>query len=277
MMNDSLSIIIVNYNSGPFLSKCLKALFAEEHGFPIHPILVDNHSSDDSILMIEAEFPKITVIKNSRNLGFAKACNQGLAFVRSQYVLFLNPDAFVKKRTLRRCVRFMDANRRVGIMGCRLLTLEGNLQPSCADFPFVHKLLWDHFLRFGIFSNRVREKRLIRYWKHDKLRGVDWILGAFMLTRADLLKELGGFDEDFFLYGEDMELCYRIKQKGWHVVYLPSAEVIHVGNPVWDRKRVLSVHHAILTFYEKHFSFLEILLFRLFIKLKALSLCQQNA
>lgn len=272
-MTGPLSIVIVSCNSGPFLEECLNVVFRGQHGFSVKVILVDNHSSDGSVERIETEFPELTFIRNNRNLGFAKACNQGLQFARGDYVLFLNPDAFIKGDALARCVTFMDVNTDVGMLGCRLLNMDGTLQPSCSDFPFIHKLFLEHLLRNRIFSQALRRKLLLKYWKHDKIREVDWVLGAFMLSRLGLLKKLKGFDEDFFLYGEDMELCYRIKQNRWKIAFLPDAKVIHVGNPVWDKERVLRVHNAILMFYKKHFPLPKVLFLRLIMKTASLLPC----
>jgi GT2 family glycosyltransferase len=275
-MYGPLSIIIVSYNSGPFLEKCLNAIFREEHGFSVKVILVDNHSRDGSIERIETEFPELTCVRNNQNLGFAKACNQGLELANGEYVLFLNPDAFIKSDTLARCVTFMDVNTDVGMMGCRLLNMDGTFQPSCSDFPYIHKLFLDHLLRNRIFPHALRHRLLLKYWTHDQIREVDWILGAFMLSRLGLLKELRGFDEDFFLYGEDMELCYRIKQNRWKIAFFPDAMVMHMGNPVWDSKRVLRVHKAILMFYKKHFSLPKKAFLQLIMKIDSFLSCQPS-
>lgn len=275
-MNGPLSIIIVSHNSGSFLKKCLNAIFHGQHRFSVNVILVDNRSSDGSVERIETEFPELTFIRNNRNLGFAKACNQGLQLACGGYVLFLNPDALIKSDALAKCLTFMDVNTDVGMLGCRLLNMDGTLQPSCSDFPFIHKLFLDHLLRNRIFPQTLKQKFLLKYWTHNQIREVDWILGAFMLSRLGLLKKLKGFDEDFFLYGEDMELCYRIKQNRWKIAFLPDAEVIHVGNPVWDKDRVLRVHNAILMFYKKHFPLPKVLFLRLIMKAASFLPCPRS-
>lgn len=276
-MIERLSIIIVTYNSGMFVEKCLKTIFHRPHGFSLKVIVIDNHSSDGGIDRIETEFPELTIIRNNQNLGFAKACNQGLQLARGDYVLFLNPDTVIKKDTLGKCVTFMDVNANVGMLGCRLLNMDETLQPSCSDFPFVHKLFLDHLPGKRIFLQVLKRKLLLKYWTHDKTREVGWILGAFMLSRLSLLKKLKGFDEDFFLYGEDMELCYRIKRNKWKVVFFADAEIIHAGNPVWDKERVIRVHNAILLFYKKHFLFPKVMLLHLFMKASAVLPCARPA
>lgn len=261
-MNGPLTIIIVNYNSGEALRKCLESVFCKHQGISLNVIVVDNHSWDGSNDRIEVEFPDVMNIRNDENLGFAKACNQGLKFVQGNYLLFLNPDTLIEDDALDRCVEFMDLNPDVGVLGCKLRNPDGSLQPSCADFPFIHKLALDHILRNRIFPDALREKALLKYWAHDEIRKVDWILGAFMLVRRKLMEDLKGFDERFFLYGEDLELCYRIRKTGLEVVFFSNAEIIHIGNPMWDDERKERVHHALLTFYRKHLSLWQYILLR---------------
>lgn len=261
-MNGPLSIVIVNYNSGEALRKCLESIFCKHQGISLNVIVVDNHSWDGSKDGIEVQFPDVMIIRNDKNLGFAKGCNQGLEFARGDYVLFLNPDTLIKNDTLARCVEFMDLSSDVGVLGCKLLNLDGSLQPSCSNFPFIHRLFLDHMLKNRIFPNAIRQKSLLKYWAHDEIRKVDWVLGAFMLVRRGLMETLKGFDEGFFLYGEDMELCYRIRKTGLDVVFFSNAEIIHIGNPVWDDERKGRVHHALLTFYRKHLSVWQYILLR---------------
>lgn len=266
-----LSIVIVTYNSRPYLEQCLKAVFRERNTLSLEVILVDNHSSDRGTEDLSTRFSPLSVIRNGANAGFARACNQGLERAHGTYVLFLNPDTVVSEDALIKCVRYMDANEAVGILGCRLRHPEGVVQPSCSDFPFVEKLFLDHLLRIRLFSPALRQKRLLKYWRHNEIREVDWILGAFMLSRRRLLNTLNGFDEDFFLYGEDMDLCYRIRQYGYKTVYFPHAETLHVGNPVWNRERIIRVHQAMLMFYRKHFSLPAVLLLRLMLQVEIVS------
>jgi len=259
-MTLSLSVIIVNYNTTALLERCLASLFSNCDGISIEIIVIDNNSSDGSIEKIAAKFLDVSLIENDRNLGFAKACNQGLGLARNDYVLFLNPDTIILGDTFAQCVEFFHSNRNIGLLGCRLLNVGGGLQPSCGDFPYLHKIFLDHILRREFFPEAFRQKMLLRYWPHDRIREVDWVLGAFMLTRRPLMEKLKGFDEDFFLYGEDLDLCYRIKKAGWRVVFFPEAEVVHVGNPVWDAERLVRVYDATLMFYRKHFSLPKVIL-----------------
>jgi len=275
-MNRPLTIIIVNYNSGKGLRKCLNSIFANRQGPAVEVIVIDNRSSDGSESIIKSYFRHVQLIKNPENLGFSKACNQGFKLSNGDYVLFLNPDTIIKNDALQQCLQFMNSNPTVGLLGPKLLNMDGTCQPSCADFPFLHKLFLDHLLRNKFLGDSIRNNFLLKYWAHDEIRDVDWVLGAFMLTRSVLIKHLGGFDECFFLYGEDLELCYRIKRAGWKVVFFPYAEVFHLGNPVWDSERLNRVHSATLTFYRKHLSFPKFTLLNLLMKMVFHLSCEKS-
>jgi GT2 family glycosyltransferase len=254
-MTPSLSIIIVNFNAGHHLMNCLESVFSSNYPEEFEVIVVDNNSSDDSIDAINDGFSDVKLIKNTSNLGFAKACNQGLESAVNNYVLFLNPDTIVRHDALVKSVDFIDSNPDIGLIGCRLLSKNGSLQSSCADFPYLRTIVLDHLFRWWKLSNAVRAKMLLKYWTHDEIREVDWMLGAFLMTRRSVLTAIGGFDEAFFLYGEDLDLCFRIKQAGWKVVFFPDAQIIHIGNSVWDSDRRDRVYQALVGFHRKHFGF----------------------
>ncbi len=250
----SLSIIIVNYNTTVLLKKCLASVLSNEGEIAREIIVVDNHSSDGGPASLKERFQDVKIIENQSNLGFSKACNQGLALAIGDYILFLNPDTTVPDRTLDSCMAFIHEHQDIGALGCRLLNGDGSLQPSCADFPYLHKIFLDHLLGWKCFPKTMRKKCLLKHWAHDRTREVDWFLGAFMLARRSLMERLRGFDEDFFFYGEDLDLCYRIRQTGWKVVFFSEATVFHVGNSVWENARISLVYDALLKFYRKHFS-----------------------
>ena len=252
-MSCSVSVIIVNYNTTALLERCLESLFSDGHGLSIEIIVVDNYSSDKGLQKTIDKYQNVLWIRNEENLGFAKACNQGLKMAKADYVLFLNPDTIISKKNLDQCLTFMDTHGDIGLLGCTLLNGDGSLQPSCADFPYLHKIFLDHLTRWKYFPQKLRSRWLLRYWPHDTIRDVDWVLGAFMLTRRKLVDQLKGFDEDYFLYGEDLDLCYRIRKAGWRVTFFSDAAVFHAGNPIWDQARKDLVYDALLKFYGKHF------------------------
>ncbi len=264
MLKGTLTIIIVNYNSTDLLLNCLHSIFFTQNELTLQVIVVDNNSSDKSKEKVKIWFPQVFFLQNDKNVGFSRACNQGLQVAQGRYVLFLNPDTIIKNNVFTKCLKYLEAHTDAGLLGCKLINADGSLQPSCADFPYIHKLILGHIVRWKIFPNKIKEKFLLKYWKHNKIREVDWVLGAFMMARIDLLKQIGGFNESFFLYGEDLDLCYRLQGEGWKIIFFPHAEILHFGNPTWDNSRLALVYNALFTFYSEHFSKTKTRLFRLF-------------
>ncbi len=216
-----LSVIIVNYNSGDFLISCLRSLgkLANEIRYDLY--IVDNASSDKSLQEAQKLFPKIVYIKNGQNLGFGKANNQAIKLVKTDYILLLNPDTKVLEGTISYMVNFMDDHPDVGAASCRVLLANGSLDwASHRGFPTP----WASFLYF-VF----KDKRLYNLTDRDmeSIHEVDSIVGAFMMLRKSVLDEVGLFDEDYFLYAEDIDLCFRIKQAGYKIVYVPKVKIIH--------------------------------------------------
>ena len=252
-MSRSVSVVIVNYNTTALLERCLKSLLSDGTGILMEIIVVDNYSWDKDFKKTICRYQNVRWIRNEQNFGFSKACNQGLEIATAESILFLNPDTVIPNTTLDQCLTFMDTHSDIGLLGCRLQNDDGSLQPSCADFPYLHKIFFDHLTRWIFFPRGLSTGGLLKYWAHDAIRDVDWILGAFMLTRRELMDRLNGFDEDYFLYGEDLDLCFRIWRAGWRVTFFPYATVFHVGNPLWDQARKQRVYAALLKFYGKHF------------------------
>lgn len=219
-----LSIIIVNYNTKVLLRQCLRSLMSN---FEI--IVVDNGSKDGSPEMVEKEFPKAKLIKNKENLGFANGNNQALRRAQGKYILFLNSDTVVPKKTIASLLSYLDEHPRVGVVTPRLELRNGKVDLDChRGFPTP----WASFCYFTGLEKLFPRSRLFgRYhqtWKDlFTIHEMDACCGAFLLTRKKVLKEVGGFDESYFFYGEDLDLCFRIKQKGWKIVYHPKLSAIH--------------------------------------------------
>lgn len=224
-----LSVIVVNYNTAPLLKACLSALRQ-------HPLrqgsmevwVVDNGSQDDSVVMVREQFLEVHLLANEVNRGFAAANNRAIRPSQGRYVLLLNPDTEVYPGALDEMLRFMDERPRAGAVGAQLLNPDGSVQTSCRAFP----TLWAIFLRgSGLKRFFPRSRALRRYlmeeWDHCETREVDWLLGACLWMRRQALDEVGLLDGGFFLYYEDIDWCYRAKQGGWQVYYLPSARVLH--------------------------------------------------
>jgi GT2 family glycosyltransferase len=224
-----LSIIIVNYNTKNLLEKCLESLQKSGKNLNCQIFVVDNASQDNSVKMVKEKFPKVITVQNSHNLGFAKANNLAIKKSTGKYILLLNPDAQVEKNTLSEMADFMDKNPKVGVATCKVLLPSGELDLDCRrSFPTP----WVSFTHFSKLSKIFPKSRMfaqyqLTYLDDNKISEVDSCVGAFMMIRSAALKEVGLLDENFFFYGEDIDWCFRFKEKGWKVLYYPKVKIIH--------------------------------------------------
>src|ERR1700722_13610608 len=223
-MSASLCIIIVSYNVRDRLRDCLRDLSGQR------VIVVDNASSDSSAAMVRAEFPAVELIANTDNRGFAAACNQGIAASTEEFILILNPDTLATPAALQALLDVMRAEPHAGACGPRIVNPDGSLQPSCRRFPTLPRLLLDEFGLGKLFprSKFFGDYRMT-WWAHDQLREVDQLMGAALLLRRAALEQVGTFDERFFMYFEEVDLCLRLRDAGWKVLFVPAAKVIHHG------------------------------------------------
>lgn len=236
-----LSIVIVNWNVREFLRRCLDSILGSDgllvgldtpgystSGWRAEVIVVDNASNDGSVAMLTQDIPWVRVIANQQNLGFTAANNQGLAVSQGRFVLFLNPDTELAPAALRLMLEYADAHPRVGVIGPQLRYGDGSLQSSRRRFP----TLATFFLESTIVQrwwpqNAVLSRYYVLDRPDDAISPVDWVVGACMLVRRAVLDQTGGFDEGFFMYSEELDLCHRAVDAGWQVVYLPAAVVTH--------------------------------------------------
>lgn len=225
-----VSIVIVSLNTRDLLRECLQSIALAGTSASVEILVVDNHSRDGSADMIEREFPSVHLIRSETNLGFAAANNAAFARARGRYVALLNSDAFLTDGVIDGLVDALDRAPWVGMAGVRLTGRNGEWQPSARQFPST---LNDVLALTGL-SMRFRRSRLFgrmdRTWADPaEAASVDWVPGAFAMIRGDVLRSVGFFDEDFFLYYEEVDLCRRIKDRGFDVRYLPQFRVIHLG------------------------------------------------
>lgn len=212
-----LSIIIVNWNTSELLTQCLESIYRAEPRLTFEIIVVDNGSIDDSISLTTELFPDVLLIVNDRNLGFAKANNQGLVVAKGRYVLLLNSDTVVLPGAFDELVRVADNHAEVGAIGPKLLNMEGTLQESWASFP----TFWSE-----LFGKQIRRRRPVA--DSPFAYEVDWMLGACLLVRLETIADVGPLDEGYFFYSEEVDWCFRMKKKGWKIWYLSNAEVYHI-------------------------------------------------
>ena len=221
-MND-LSIIIVNWNTREYLLSCLGSIFEEEDGLLKEVIVIDNGSRDGSGSDMKEAFPSVHLIQNEKNLGFAKAVNQGLQKASGRYVLLLNPDTEVRNRAIERLMSFMDSHPDTGVAGAQLLNSDGSKQNSIANFPSLATELFNKSLLRWLFPKRFPGKKR----NYPEPMEVNSVIGACMMARREVLDQVGLLDEDYFLFLEETDWCYRMKRAGWKIYHVPDAEVYH--------------------------------------------------
>ncbi|HLD25689.1 MAG TPA: glycosyltransferase family 2 protein [Candidatus Andersenbacteria bacterium] len=223
-----LSIIIVNYNTGPLTAACIRSILAQDVVGGLEIIVVDNASADESVAHLRSDFPEVTVIANGKNVGLAAGVNTGLASTRGKYCLILNPDILVLPGALVSLVTYMDAHPTVGVAGGQLQSPNGEVQESCYRFYSPLTLIYRRTF-WGKTARGQREiaRFLMKDFDHASIRAVDWLLGACLIVRREAVQEVGGMDERFFLYFEDVDWCRRFLEAGWQVMYVPAARFSH--------------------------------------------------
>ena len=253
-----ISVCIVSYNARDSLETCLASMPLASHSPFFEICVVDNHSSDRSAEMVAHRFPDVMLIRNRNNLGFAKAANQAMRIGRGKYFLLANPDVIVPPGTLETLFRLMEKDRLIALSGCRQITPDGKILGSCGRFPKTSTLL----LRSTALDKLLKKSRLLQkkfqleyFVFPDETGPVDCITGAFILVRRSAIEDVGLLDEQFFLYGEDLDWNMRMRKRGWKVVYTPEASVIHkqgVSASTRPARSLLFFHIAMYKFYRKH-------------------------
>lgn len=254
-----LSIVIVNFNVKAFLQQALESIYKAIDGIETEIIVVDNHSVDGSVEMLFRQFPKVKLIANAENVGFAKANNQALQIATGDYVWLLNPDTLVQEDTASRLIAKMEADPKIGLLGCKILNDDGSLQLACRrSFPTP----WVAFTKLTGLANlfpRVKWFGLYNLTHLDPDEGyeVEAISGSCMFARREALDEVGFLDESYFMYGEDLDWCYRFGEAGWKVSYTPDTSIIHYKGEsskvvAWDS--MTHFYRAMDIFAKKHFS-----------------------
>ena len=223
-----VSVLIVNYNTAHLLHEMWSALNASRGSLSLQTIVVDNASRDESLPTIRRELPQAQVIANHENVGFGRANNQALASgAKGRYLLLLNTDAFVSEDTLTSTVAYMDDHPECGLLGVRLVGRDNVLQPSCRYFPTP----WNIFLARAGLTRYLPKVRMVDdlTWDHASVRECDWVPGCYLLVRKELVDQVGLFDPRYFLYYEEVDLCFAAKRAGWKVIYFPDTQVVHIG------------------------------------------------
>ncbi|MDF9831384.1 glycosyltransferase family 2 protein [Parabacteroides sp. PF5-6] len=257
MYTYKLSVVIVNYNVKYFLEQCLRSVEAAVAGLDVEVFVVDNHSTDGSLNYLRPLFPQVNFIANTDNPGFARANNQAIRQAKGEYILLLNPDTVVGEESIRTLCYFMDEHPDAGGVGVKMINGNGVFLPeSKRAFPTP----WVSFCKlFGLSKlfpgSRTFSRYSLPYLHPDKQHTVDVLSGAFLLMRQEALQKVGLLDEDFFMYGEDIDLSYRIKQGGFTNYYVPERLLHYKGESTRhnDTKYIKAFYNAMLIFYRKYY------------------------
>jgi N-acetylglucosaminyl-diphospho-decaprenol L-rhamnosyltransferase len=250
-----IAVCIVNHNTRELLRACVDSVQREA---PSELVVVDNASFDGSTEMVEAEFPVVSLIRNGTNLGYGAAANQAIADCTAEYVLLLNSDTILQPSALRDLSIYLHQNPQAAIVGPRIVNLDGTLQRSC--FPFPTPL--DISLDVSNLSQLIRyipvlREVYLRTWSHGRVRRVPWVLGAALAIRRDAFEAVGGFDDSFFMYYEEVDLCYRLAETGWETHFAPVTDVVHVGGASTQQRRAdmtVRFFASLAQFYRRHYS-----------------------
>jgi len=257
MLSPVLSIAIVNYRKGPLLLACLDSIYKTVGDLTVEVVVVDNASCDGIADVLPTRYPQSRLILNSANLGFAKATNQAIATAQGSYILLLNPDTVVMQGALQTLVGYLEGNPDAGAVGPQLVGPGGAIQLSCRSFPSYSTAFFGHYalLTRWFPRNPFSRRYLLSDWDHGTVREVDWVSGACLMTRRDVLERAGLLDEHFFLFNEDVDLCKRMRDAGWKVVYVPEARVIHHIGASQEKvpsALVIARHRGMVHYYRKH-------------------------
>ncbi|MFC0213236.1 glycosyltransferase family 2 protein [Paenibacillus chartarius] len=253
-----LSILVVNYNTRELTLQALRSVYASKTSYSYEVILIDNASRDDSVEKIAAEFPQVVLIANTENVGFARANNQGMRIAKGRYVLLLNSDTEIQTDTLQIMLDFMENHPKVGASGCKVILPDGSLDKACKrGFPTPSASFYYAFGFSKLFPKVPKFNQYqLGYLSPDEEYPVDVLVGAFMLVRAETIRQVGMMDEDFWMYGDDIDWCYRFKRAGWEVYYYPRTTILHHKRASWrskPTKMIYEFHRAMYMFHKKHY------------------------
>ncbi len=252
-----LSIVILCWNDREVIGDCLRSIYAGTHSTQFEIIVSDNGSTDKSLEFIRVNFPRVRVLENGANLRFSKGNNVGIRASNGRLILILNPDTIIHDGALDRWVRFAEKHPEAGAFGCRVLNIDGSYQGCARPFPTVRReWIAALYLRvLGYISDVFISDKYLR-WRGDTERLIDWQAGCALLVRGDLLKQLGGFDEQFAYYYEDVDLCNRVWKSGNPIMYTPEVTITHLGGQSTKNFRIafeLDKYRNRYRYFCKHF------------------------
>ena len=252
-----LTIIILNYQTYELTKNAVNSIIEDNIDYDYEIVIVDNNSKDDSLKNLEKTFKNnnnVRFIKNMENKGFAYGNNQAIKDSNSRYVLLLNSDTIVKKHTINKCLKYINQDKEIGALGCKVSLPNGQLDKACKrSFP---NPVNSFYKLFHIPIKNDKNNYNLEILDDNGIYEIDCLVGAFMLVRKETINQIGLLDEDYFMYGEDIDWCYRIKEAGWKIVYYGEAEIIHYkgsSSKKQKSKLIYEFHKSMYVFYKKHY------------------------
>lgn len=253
-----LSVIIVNWNTVDLTVQAIRSVFDQTSNFAYEVVVIDNHSSDNSVEKIKKIFPQVIILENKENFGFGRANNQGMKIAKGEYLFLLNSDTVVLDGAINKLVQYLDTNRDVMMVGPRLLNADKTFQHACRRNLPTPMSAFYHLFGFVKFFKKNKVVNFYKKYSDDPecTEPVQAISGAAMMFRKEVYEKIGGFDEHFFMYGEDLDFCKRIYDNSWKTVYVSTAKIIHFGGSSSSKRRIKSLinfYDAMWLYYKKHF------------------------
>jgi hypothetical protein len=264
-----ISIIIVSWNTIRFLEDCLASIMANPPASPFEIWVVDNASTDESPRMVREKFPQVHLVENRENVGFARGNNQAIQQCTGNYILLLNPDTLVESGALQVLIDFLDKHPEAGAAGTRILKPDGSLQISSHPRVTLTRELW-RLLYLDALSSYAMYP--LAKWETNQPQEVDVVAGACLLLRKDVLEQVGFLDEDYFMYSEEVDLCYRIQHAGWRIYWVPQAVVVHFGGQSTQQvptEMFLHLYHSNIKYFRKHHGWSAAQIYKLILRIAA--------
>lgn len=251
-----LSIIIVSWNVKELLKKCLQSIYDKTQGLEFEVFVVDNASKDGSALMVASKFTEVNLIASNENLGFAKANNLALEQAQGKYVLFLNPDTELTENSFKVILDLMEQDEKIALSTCQLIYPDGTLQKNIKNNPNLCDQILILLKLHHFFQTKCLNRYLAKNFIYEKEQEAKQIMGAFMFARTKVIKEIGGFDTDYFIWWEDLDLCKRIQDLGQKIIYTPKTKVIHHEAKSFEQQMSLEkqkrFNRGMAIYFKKH-------------------------
>ena len=256
-LQTDISAIIVTWNSFQWISNCLKSLMNDLSSFCYKIVVVDNASADETPDLIRENFPEVILVRNAVNEGFAQACNRALLECKSEYVLFINPDTEVIPGMTDTLISFMKGHPEAGAIGPTLLNTNGSLQLSGNTFPNLKNIWFESLFLDRLFpGNRFFGSHKLSHLNRSEVCKVDWTMGSCLLLRKEALDKAGSFDNRFFLFFEETDLCLRLKKAGYEVYIIPEAKIVHGGGSShlqnYNTNKIVHYHRSLFHYFNKN-------------------------